>query len=686
MGLGRRDLLKLVGGGAAGFFLTPVPWRLIGGVAIRTESWPGVPDPPRGEVRTKYTTCTLCPAACGVRARCVVDQPVSLAGVASHPASAGVLCPAGLCGHHLPLLPNRVREALTRKGDKFQPVPVDTIAGAVAAALADMRQNGSAERVAVLDARPGRTASLLYRRWLRTAPNGMYLLAPSAEAAAPMGIDIGRTGTVLSFGAPVLDGWGTPGRVLEARKTFRLIQVETRQSRTALLADGWLPIRPGTEAALALGIANVLIAEKLYDAGAARNASDFAAYAAMAAQFPPQRAAQLTGIPAQTIIAAAHDFVGHGPAVAIAAGDPGGGPLGEGERIAIAALNVLAGSIGREGGFLPSGEAPRPAGFEEAALAPEQGIAEAPDGSIRVLIVDDSRSVGTWCWSAIERKLAATHIVVAMTEFLEGAAQHADFAVPAPAYLEAVEDAPAPPDVPAAMFSLAGALLKPPAQAVEGADFLNRIAGTGAALADVLKQRVASIHGSRRGEVFHYADGSRTAVKDVKSADDLWKALEEGGCWIDHQPAPRGNVRVAILGGAGDRVLEAAVGRLPADALFPLALVPYGWRGAAGGAVSPIMSKLYQESDVRAGGDTIEIHPDTAQKYGVGDGHVAIVQTRCGSCQRRVRIDESVMPGVIQAEVGPSASGNCRPEALLSACGVAGDGTWRLARASLRRA
>jgi anaerobic selenocysteine-containing dehydrogenase len=584
------------------------------------------------------------------------------------------------------VLPGRVREPLARRGDKFQPVPIDGVAGAVAAALADMRQSGSAEHVAVLDARPGRTASLLYRRWLRSAPNGMYLLAPSAEAAAPMGIDIEKTGTVLSFGAPVLDGWGTPGRVLQARRTFRLIQVETRQSRTALMADGWLPIRPGTEAALALGIANVLIGEKLYDAGAARNASDFAAYAAMAAQFPPQRAAQLTGIPAETIVAAARDFVGHGAAVAVAASDPGGGPLGEGERIAIAALNVLAGSIGREGGFLPRGEAPRPAGFEEAALAPESAIAEAPDGSIRVLIVDDTRAAGTWCWSAIERKLATTHIVVAMTEFLEGAARHADFAVPAPAYLEAVEDAPAPPDVPAAMFSLAGALLKPPPNAVEGADFLNRIAGGGAALADMLKQRVAAIHASRRGEVFHYADGTRTAVRDVKSADDLWKALEEGGCWIDRQPIAHAKLRVTILGGAGDRVLEAAAGRLPADALFPLALVPYGWRGAAGGAVSPIMSKLYQESTVRMGGDVIELHPDTARRCGVADGEVAIVETRCGGCTRKVRINDAVMPGVLQAEVGPSANRNCRPEALLNACGVAGDGTWRLARASLRRA
>jgi len=686
MGLGRRDLLKLMGGGAAGLFLTPVPWRLIDGVAIRTENWPGVPDPPRGEVRTRYTTCTLCPAACGVRARSVVDQPVSLAGVAAHPTSAGVLCAAGLCGHHLPLLPSRVRQPLARRGDKFQPVPIDTVAAAVAAALEDIRNSGSAERVAVLDARPGRTASLIYRRWLGTAPNGIYLLAPSADSSASLGIDIARTGTVLSFGAPVLDGWGTPGRVLEARRSFRLIQVETRQSRTALLADGWLPIRPGTEAALALGIANVLIAEKLYDAAAARSASDFAEYAALAAEFPPQRAAELTGLPAQTIVAAARDFVGHGTAVAVAGSDPGAGPMGDGERIAIAALNVLAGSIGREGGFLPRGEAPRPPGFEEAALAPEHGIADAPDASIRVLIIDDARAAGAWCWSAIERKLARAHIVVALTGSLDGAARHADFVVPAPAYLEEVEDAPAPPDVPAAMFSLAGALLKPPPEAVDGVDFLNRMAGGGAALADVLKERVAAIHAARRGEVFHYTDGARTAVSDVKSAEDLWKALEEGGCWIDRRPAPKQEGRVTILGAAADRVLEAASGRLPADALYPLALVPYGWRGASGGAVSPIMTKLYQESDVETGGDTVELHPDTAQRYGIADRQVAIVQTRCGSCRRRVRVDDAVMPGVIQAEVGPSASGNCRPEALLDACGVAGDGTWRLARASLRRA
>src|SRR5206468_11561614 len=102
MGLTRRDLFKLTGGSAAGLALSPLPWGLLRDAALRSETWPGVPVPRRGEIRARYTTCVLCPAACGVRARCVGDQPVSLAGVPGHPAGTGTLCTIGLVGHHVP--------------------------------------------------------------------------------------------------------------------------------------------------------------------------------------------------------------------------------------------------------------------------------------------------------------------------------------------------------------------------------------------------------------------------------------------------------------------------------------------------------------------------------------------------------------------------------------------------------
>src|SRR5215471_17629844 len=74
----RREVFKFAGGAAAGALLTPAPWRLITDAALWSENWPGIPRPARGEIRAKYTNCSLCTAGCPVRARCVADQPVSL--------------------------------------------------------------------------------------------------------------------------------------------------------------------------------------------------------------------------------------------------------------------------------------------------------------------------------------------------------------------------------------------------------------------------------------------------------------------------------------------------------------------------------------------------------------------------------------------------------------------------------
>src|SRR5208283_2081044 len=240
----RRNLLKFVGGGAAGALLTPAPWRLITDTALWSENWPGIPRPARGEIRARFTHCTLCPAGCAVRARCVGGQPVSLTGVKPHPIGHGALCPWGLVGHQLPYHPARIRQG-----------PVKEAIVAVARAIA---QRGAGERVAVLDLRPGRTVSWTYRRAMAVMAGGLYL-TPFQPAYA---IDLAAARTVVSFGAPLFDGWGTPGNVFAARANFRLIQVEPVESRTAALADIWLPIRPGTESAIASALTGeIAIAE-----------------------------------------------------------------------------------------------------------------------------------------------------------------------------------------------------------------------------------------------------------------------------------------------------------------------------------------------------------------------------------------------------------------------------------------
>ena len=93
MKVDRRDIFKFAGGAAAGVMFTPLPWKLLDDSAIWSQNWNWVPRPLKGEIKTKFSTCTLCPAGCGVKLRCVGEQPVSLAGVREHPNSRGALCP-----------------------------------------------------------------------------------------------------------------------------------------------------------------------------------------------------------------------------------------------------------------------------------------------------------------------------------------------------------------------------------------------------------------------------------------------------------------------------------------------------------------------------------------------------------------------------------------------------------------
>src|ERR1019366_5155904 len=112
--------------------------------------------------------------------------------------------------------------------------------------------------IAVLDLNPGRTVSWTYRRAMASL-KGLYL-APQSH---PVAYDLSAAKTVLSIGTPLLDGWGTPANVLAARPNFRLIQVEAVESRTAMLADEWIRIAPGTASAFAQSIPSLPYAKDI---------------------------------------------------------------------------------------------------------------------------------------------------------------------------------------------------------------------------------------------------------------------------------------------------------------------------------------------------------------------------------------------------------------------------------------
>jgi hypothetical protein len=309
--------------------------------------------------------------------------------------------------------------------------------------------------------------------------------------SGPLAFDLAAARVAVSFAAPLLDGWGTPASVLDARAKFKLVQVEPRMSRTAAAADVWLPAKPGTEAAIAQALAGAM---------------------------PPERAAEVTGVSAEAIRGAVKLLAENGPAVAIGGGDPAG-PLTREEENAVAALNVALGATGRT--IVARREAPVPGGFEK--LAPEAALEDVADGTIRVLIIDEGAAGNPMPWGWLKRKLASGAVVASVASSMEGYARHADYVIPAPVYTESAQDAAAACDSRVARFAISPALVAAMAGTIEPADFVTRVAGGSESLGDLLKARAEAIGKARRGSVFTFADSKSVPVAEVA---DLWKAFE----------------------------------------------------------------------------------------------------------------------------------------------------------------
>ncbi|MGA3096827.1 MAG: hypothetical protein ABSF25_10270 [Bryobacteraceae bacterium] len=594
----RRDLFKFLGGSAVGVMFTPAPWRLITDTALWSENWPGIPRPASGEIKTRYTHCALCPAGCAVRARLVGSQPVALMGVPAHPLSLGALCPFGLTGHQLPYHPERLKQG-----------PEHEASAAVAGAIA---QCAPGERIAVLDLRPGRTASWTYRRAMAAVKNGVYLTAPQPLEGAAVNLAAART--VLSIGAPVMEGWGTPGNVLAARAGFRLIQAEPLESRTASLADLWLRIKPGSGRALALSLIAQLEGKAM-----------------------PAQAAAETGLGESQIADLAGELARNGPALVLAGDDvPEAVPL-----------NRLTGAWGKA--LMARAEAPVPDSWKKAA--PPAGLASVPDGSIRALLIDESVPGDYIPWNAIAPKLVPGNpVVVVFAWSRSGYGRHAQFTLPAAVYPEMTGDAPAAIDSPAAAFRIFTPLVPAPSGMVDPAVFIASAAGIDASGA--LRERADAIHKAGRGTLFTCADVKSRPVKELKP-EDFWKALNEGGCWMDagwqaKPPAPlvegtRWQAKAPASQEASELPLLVALTDLPGSA----------------GLVSPLMSKLYQESNLRLGRNRAALNPASAAACGVGEGAHAMLQTVLGQRPIQVTVSPSVPPGMVEVGASPEILDIC---------------------------
>jgi anaerobic selenocysteine-containing dehydrogenase len=98
-------------------------------------------------------------------------------------------------------------------------------------------------------------------------------------------------------------------------KGAKIIAVDPRLTRIAARADVWLQLRPGTDAALALGMLNIIVNEKLYDQEFVdKHVYGWEPFVERVNDYPPDKVEEITWVPQNKIREAARLFASTKPA------------------------------------------------------------------------------------------------------------------------------------------------------------------------------------------------------------------------------------------------------------------------------------------------------------------------------------------------------------------------------------
>jgi anaerobic selenocysteine-containing dehydrogenase len=277
-----------------------------------------------------------CPDACGMLAYIEDERIVRVAGDPDHPVTRGAIC--GKAAKYVERLysPDRVLYPMRRIGAKgegrFARITWDEALDLIAGRLREIVDRHGAEAVlpysfagtmgianiASMDRR------FFYRLGASQLARTICSAAGSAGYAYTMGLR-GGTDPEATADARYIIAWGVNVAstnmhqmtyIQQARrKGATFVVIDVHRNRTASFADWFLHIHPGTDAALALGMMHVIIAERLYDADfVARRTVGFEQLAAHVRDYPPERVAAITGLGREDIVRLARDYARTQPA------------------------------------------------------------------------------------------------------------------------------------------------------------------------------------------------------------------------------------------------------------------------------------------------------------------------------------------------------------------------------------
>lgn len=610
--LERKDFLMLgggaVAGGLAGYVFSGAPFL---GLQWLVEWTQDQHVPAGGPEQYLKAICGACRNSCDMSIRMIGDRAVKI-----ETSNSG--CPFSQNALQLLYHPERLDSPLKRTGKKgtarasaFERVSWDEAIADIAKRMNKLIGDRKGNMIAGISKNDNLAGALLNRLVKASgSANAYYEPTLNTLAQAALGgyvdYDLANADFILSFGARLLEGWGTPCAMNKSfiawkKKGAKLVQADAVRTRTASIADTWLAIKPGTEIVLALGIANCL-AKK----GRAAGGAD---WMAIVGKYTPEKAAAITGLKAKQIEDVADAFARAGNPVAVAGRGGSGVSSSSAEFLAVQALNAMVGS--RAATLKKSQDLGEPALSANAAASLKDAKKPAglddfiKNGNFEMLFVNEADPAYRSVYGADLIKKMEGAFVVAFMPLLNDTAMYADYIFPSLSYLEvasATGDAP----------------LKPYMKAVHAGDAIISLA---------------------------------KKVDDAKGAFPWNGYIDLVKTYGASAGAGAANFNAKVL----NDYLASLEKMLKASDEFPLSLVPIelAFVGDGDGLAFPYVLKAIDDKTYSQGKLWVQINRKTADEQGVSEGERIDIESSRGEIGSvRAHLTDTVAPGTIAIPLG----------------------------------
>jgi anaerobic selenocysteine-containing dehydrogenase len=607
------------------------------------------------------------------------DRILEITGDPENPATEGTVCLKGLSYAERARDPNRLSSPLRRNPrGGFDPISWNEALDEIASRFLSIREASGPLALLYYEGSGshGALSALADAFWRPfggcTRAHGDLCWPAGLEATRLTYGDNRHNHPVLSRESRFILLWGhNPAEtnvhqwrlILEAQERgARIAVVDPRATDTTDLADLHLRPRPGTDGALALGLANVILAEDLQDSEyLSRHAHGFEAFRERAEAFPPSRVAEITGLGEGEIRTLARDYAAADPALLIAGfGLQRHRHAGQAMR-AVCLLPALTGSIGKAGGGwqyanLASHCLRPPAGLPPAAPGPGRSFPTSRLGSSLQSLTDPPLR-GAWLekanpvsqhprTEAVRKGMERLEFVVVVDQYLTDTARMASLVLPAKTMFEEADLVTAywHPYV-----QLRQKVFDPPEGVLTETEIWRRLCerfgfDTGVFDQDPTTRLRAMLPSGREGALeelmvrpLDLSDHGEVAWADGRFPTPSGKveflSEEASRLWgvdpvPDFQPLPEGH--------------EAAeVSR------FPLQLLTCKTRDRIHSQFGNL--SMIREVDRPR---VLDIHPKDARARGLGEGDTARIWNDRGAARAPVRLNPGIRPGVVHVLEG----------------------------------